>query len=122
VRYKHPEEPSSSILDIFLDPTNSSRIKSYDLRKTPHITNDLRGENRLGTSICDLRGDNFIEGFWDGSEWLSMIIWGALPGLAAAASRLKYRTAAGASRNLNRLTACSSDCSFASWLVVAPWW
>ena len=32
----------------------------------------------------DLRGEDFIEGFWDGSEWLYMIIWGVLPGLAAA--------------------------------------
>ena len=31
-----------------------------------------------------MRGEDFIEGFWDGSEWLYMIIWGVLPGLAAA--------------------------------------
>jgi hypothetical protein len=47
---------------------------------TPYITNDLRGESRLGTWL-DLRGEDFIEGSWDGSEWLSMIIWGVvLPG------------------------------------------
>ena len=39
----------------------------------------------------DLRGEDFIEGFWDGSEWLYMIIWGVLPGLAAAASRFEYQ-------------------------------
>ena len=39
----------------------------------------------------DLRGEDFIEGFWDGPEWLSMIIWGVLPGLAAAASRFEYQ-------------------------------
>lgn len=38
-----------------------------------------------------MRGEDFIEGFWDGSEWLYMIIWGVLPGLAAAASRFEYQ-------------------------------
>ena len=59
-----------------------------------------------------MRGEDFIEGFWDGSEWLYMIIWGVLPGLAAAASRFEYQgqlLAAVASKNLIRLYACSSD-------------
>lgn len=33
-----------------------------------------------------MRGEDFIEGFWDGSEWLYMIIRGVLPG-AGFASR-----------------------------------
>ena len=60
-------------------------------------------------TICVV-GEDFIEGFWDGSEWLYMIIWGVLPGLAAAASRFEYQGQLYvASKNLKRLYACSSD-------------
>jgi hypothetical protein len=53
-----------------------------------------------------LRGDNFIEGFWDCSGWLSMIIWGVPPGLAAAASRFEHQGQL--QKPEYRLHACSS--------------
>jgi hypothetical protein len=57
-----------------------------------------------------LRGENFIEGFWDCSGWLPIIIWGVPPGLAAAASRFEHQgQLAVTSKKLSRLHTCSSD-------------